>query len=249
MEDEALYIYGKHAVIEASQDPRRLLTRVFIAPSRKDEALLQALTERKVTVSLLEPGKLPKGVDPESVHQGVIGVISRNRLMYEYKDFIEQVSITPDTCVVILGEIQDPHNVGAIIRSAAAFGVSAVLIPVHNQAQVTGAVIKVSAGMAFQIPLVSVGNVNTALRDLKERGFWTYGLDGGAAQSVGSEVYDRPTAFVLGSEGKGIREKTLAACDVVVSIPMHPRCESLNVSVSAAIALQSWSSQHPKALR
>lgn len=100
--------------------------------------------------------------------------------------------MTKDTALVILGELQDPHNVGAIIRSAAAFGVSAILMPEHNQAPVTGTVVKVSAGMAFRIPLVTVPNVNSAIRDLKERGFWVYGLDGEAKQTLPKEQFDAP---------------------------------------------------------
>ena len=91
----------------------------------------------------------------------------------------------------LLGEIQDPQNVGAVIRSAAAFGVSGILIPDHNQAQVTGAVVKVSAGMAFRVPLVSIGNVNTVVRDLKERGFAVYGLAGEAKQIITKEAFER----------------------------------------------------------
>ena len=148
-----------------------------------------------------------------------------------------------------MGELQDPHNVGAIIRSAAAFGVSGVLMPEHNQAPITGAVVKVSAGMAFRIPLVRIGNINTVIRDLKERGFWVYGLDGEAKTSIVDESFDAPTVFILGNESKGIREKTAELCDVMLSIPMHPQCESMNVASSTSVALYAWSAKHPNALK
>ncbi|KKT58323.1 MAG: rRNA methylase [Candidatus Giovannonibacteria bacterium GW2011_GWA1_44_25] len=146
-----------------------------------------------------------------------------------------------DSSLVILGEIQDPQNVGAIIRSAAAFGVAGVLIPEHNQAPITGTVVKVSAGMAFRVPLVSIGNVNTTARDLKERGFWIYGLQGDAPQNIATEKFDAPAVFIFGNEATGIRLKTRELCDILLSIPMNPGCESLNVSASAAVALYAWS--------
>ncbi len=248
-----IYIYGKHAVLEALEAKHKVLARVFIAASRKEKELERRLRERGVAIASLESGAFPadvaREIGREAVHQGVVGVISSVQLLKNYKDFIRTLEVTPDTSLVLLGEVQDPHNVGAIIRSAAAFGVSGVLIPEHNQAQVTGSVIKVSAGMAFTVPLVSVGNVNTVARDLKDHGFWVYGLDGDAQVSVTEEVYSRPSVFILGNEGRGLREKTREVCDVLLSIPMHARCESLNVSVSAAVSLYAWSNQHPHAIR
>lgn len=246
--EENLYIYGRHAVEEALCALRPILSRVLIAPGRKDDGLRKMVEAAKVSVSPLEIGKLTKAIDKDAVHQGVVGIIPIRKLMQSYKDFASLLQVTPHTSLVLLGEVQDPHNVGAIIRSAAAFGVSGVLIPEHNQAQVTASVIKVSAGMAFKIPLVTIGNVNTVARDLKEKGFWIYGLDGDAKVSVTEERYDNPSVFILGNEGRGLREKTRELCDILLSIPMHGRCESLNVSVSAAVALFAWSSQHAPAL-
>lgn len=240
-----IYIYGKHAVLEALE--AGMLTRVLVVSGRERE-LESRIRARGVSVQSIDMRQLPREIDREAAHQGVIGAIAPARLMREYKDFIKTLEISPDTSLVVLGEVQDPQNVGAIIRSAAAFGCAGVLIPEHNQAQVTGAVIKVSAGMAFRIPLISVGNVNTALRDLKERGFWIYGLDEGGTQTVDGEVFDRPAVFVLGNEGKGMREKTRDTCDIVLRIPIHPRCESLNVSAAAAVVLAHWSAAHGKAL-
>ncbi len=169
-------------------------------------------------------------------------------LVRSYAEFIASLAITPDTALVLLDELQDPQNVGAIIRSAAAFGLAGVLLPEHNQAPVTDAVISVSAGMAYQIPLVQIGNVNQTVRDLKERGFWIYGLEGSAGKNLSEEKFDAPAVFILGNESKGIREKTREHCDVLLRIPLHPRCDSLNVAASAAIALHAWSRQHQPAL-
>jgi 23S rRNA (guanosine2251-2'-O)-methyltransferase len=191
-------------------------------------------------------------VGRDATHQGVIAVINTASLLIPFDKFIKKWEVqgahaSPSEAVVVLAEVQDPHNVGAIIRSAAAFGLSAVFIPEHNQAGITGAVVKTSAGMAFRIPLVSIGNINYTLKVLKEKGFWTYGLAMEGSAPLEGESFALPIAFVVGNEGHGIREKTLAACDVTLSIPMHPRTESLNAAVSAAIVFYAWSTKHPEA--
>jgi 23S rRNA (guanosine2251-2'-O)-methyltransferase len=203
----------------------------------------------KATPRILNPKRLPGGLRPDAVHQGIIAGVLVSDLVVPYKDFMANYAVTPDSAFLVLGEVQDPHNVGAVIRTAAAMGIAGVMIPPHNQAPVNGTVVKVSAGMAFRIPLIDIRNVNATLRDLKERGFWTYGLAGEAgARDVTREEFTKPSVFVLGNEGEGLREKTRAACDDLIAIPMHPRCESLNAAASAAIVLYAWSAQHQSAL-
>lgn len=248
MQKELVYIYGKHAVAEALTHRPELIRELYIDNAFSDTAIFAKLKQSFVTPSVLNPKRLPGGLRNDAVHQGIIAGIKVSGLMVPYADFLANLKPTENTCVLILGELEDPHNVGAVIRSAAAFGVSAVLIPPHNQVPVTGTVIKVSAGMAFRIPLVEITNVNTTMRDLKDRGFWLYGLAGEGAVSVTTEKFTKPTAFVLGNEGSGLRAKTREICDILVSIPMHPRCESLNAAASAAIVLYAWSAQHGEAL-
>lgn len=248
MHHNIIYIYGKHAVSEALTERPELIAELYIEHSFSDEKIFAAVTKSTVVPRVLNPKRLPGGLRGEAVHQGIIAGIAIQKLMVPYKDFMATVEPSPDTCILILGEVQDPHNVGAVIRNAAAFGIAAVLIPPHNQAPVTGTVVKVSAGMAFRIPLVEISNVNTTLRDLKERGFWIYGLAGEGSTSVTTELFSQPTAFVLGNEGAGLREKTREVCDTLLNIPMHPRCESLNAAASAAVVLSAWSAQHPAAL-
>ncbi|OYV26074.1 MAG: hypothetical protein B7W98_03380, partial [Parcubacteria group bacterium 20-58-5] len=100
----------------------------------------------------------------------------------------------------------------------------------------------------FRIPLVAIGNVNHALEVLKKRGFWTYALAMEGATPLTAEKFDAPAVFVVGNEGRGVREKTLAACDITLAIPMHPRTESLNAAVSAAVVFYEWSKRHPASL-
>ncbi len=247
MKEEKHYIYGRHALVEALRNTPKAVKSVFLAPQVNDEELIKLIRENGIQIESLAKAGLPQ-TEKEATHQGVVALVVIDRIIRDYKEFIENLTVTTDTCIVIMGELQDPQNVGAVIRSAAALGVAAVLIPEYNQAPINGTVVKVSAGMAFRVPLVSVGNINNAVRDLKERGFWIYGLEGESEKSITDEAFDTPTVFIIGNESKGIREKTRDLCDILVSIPMHPRCESMNAAASTAIALYEWSRKHPESL-
>lgn len=243
------YIYGKHAVIEALKNRSNTIEKVFLTDPTQHEELIKLLRSKSIGQGSFEPNKLPPGVDSDATHQGVIGLISLDKLLIPYKEFIDGLKVNKDSCLIVLGELQDPQNVGAVIRSAAAFGISGILIPEHNQVQITGSVVKVSAGMAFRIPLVTVPNINNAIRDLKDKTFWIYGLDGESKKSISEEAFDTPTVFILGNEAKGIREKTLELCDILVKIPTNPVCESLNAATSAAVAMYAWSIKRPWAIK
>lgn len=244
---ELTYIYGVHAVTEALKRRSDVVAMVYASEAHLADADFR-IVAKQVKLVPLDTAKIPKDVPRDAVHQGLIAAIKTERLLVPYKVFRESLRAEPSTAVVVLGEVQDPHNVGAIIRSSAALGAAAVCIPEHRQAPITGTVIKVSAGMAFSIPLVSIGNVNQTLRDLKGRGFWVYGLGMEGNASLHTEHFERPSVFVVGNEGNGLREKTSAACDSILTIPMHPRAESLNASISTAVALYAWSVRHPEAL-
>lgn len=248
MAQEKIYIYGKHALVEALTNTPKAVEKIFLSPQSADGEIQSLAQSAKVPTETFLPKTVLPGVDKDAVHQGVIAQIVVESLMRPYRDFAENLTVTPSTMLVLLGEIQDPQNVGAIIRSAAAFGAAGVLIPEHNQAQVTGLVVKISAGMAFRVPLVTIGNVNTTIRDLKERGFWVYGMDETATHPLNKEIFDAPTLFIPGNEGTGLREHTRELCDILVSVPMSPKCESLNVAASTAVTLYAWSSQHPESL-
>lgn len=235
--------------MEALVNAPQTIDKIFLTKENEEPELLNAIKKAGLQMPSRALDKSAKELSGSSAHQGVIGRISLDKLMHSYDDFIGSLKINPDTSLVILGEIQDPHNVGAIIRSAAAFGVSGILVPEHNQAPITGAVIKVSAGMAFRIPIITIGNVNNAVRDLKKKGFWIYGLDGSSPKNISDESFGEPSVFVLGNESTGIREKTREICDILVSIPVNPKCESLNVAASAAVALHAWSIKHPEAIK
>ena len=245
---EKVYIYGQHALIEALESAPHTIKKVFLSPGLRNQKLLAKLEYHRIPVHTMSEDEGKERVGRDAVHQGVIAAMDPEKLMISLDEFFARTDLAKNPAVAILGEVQDPHNVGAIIRSAAAFGLAGVLIPEHNQAPVTGTVVKTSAGMAFRIPLVAIGNVNQALEVLKKRGFWTYGLSMEGSAAVGGDAYDAPTAFIVGNEGAGIREKTLEHCDVKLAIPMHPRTESLNAAVSAAVVFYDWSRKHPEFL-
>jgi len=247
-DSEIEYIYGKHAVYEALSFKPEIVKQVYLDLNFSETKLLNKIEDIKLPVKPFNPKNPPRGISSNAPHQGVVAAIQVDKLMVPYKSFRETLKPDIDTAILILGEVQDPHNVGAVIRSAAAFGLKGVLIPPHNQAPVTGTVIKVSAGMAFRIPVVSITNVNAVIRDLKDRGFWIYGLAGDGTVATTSEKFDRPSAFVLGNESSGLRQKTREVCDTVISIPIHPRCESLNAAAATAVVLSAWSAQHQAAL-
>ncbi len=240
------YVYGRNPVRELLRlNPERIHT-LYLAPSVEPEfrPLAQRMNVRREPFPNNQFMRELEG----AVHQGVVAKVSLAGLVQDYATFMATFTAQKDTSLVLLNEITDPHNVGAIIRSAAAFGASAVLIPTHNQSPVTGTVAKASAGMIFSVPLVSIVNENQTILDLKKRGFWAYGLAAEGKTDVYTEKFDAPAVFVIGSEGHGLREKTREHCDILLRIPMHPRCESLNASVSAGIVLSAWARQHPVSL-
>jgi 23S rRNA (guanosine2251-2'-O)-methyltransferase len=195
------------------------------------------------------PIKEQHGVAKDAAHQGLIAVINPAKLIMPLEVLISKLDIKRKPCIVLLDEIQDPHNLGAIVRSAAAFGAAGVVLPVGKQAPISGAAVKASVGTIFSIPIAFTESTDVALKALKHRGFRAYALAMKGARDVTKEPFDAPTVIVVGNEGSGIRQHTLAHCDVNLRIPMHHRVESLNAAVSASTALYEWSRQHPEWLK
>jgi len=240
---ELIYVYGRNAVVEALKKRPDTISEIFLLEKSDDEDIKKLIKEKNVKHSVFNEHSLPGNLDSHVTHQGIVAAIFNNKLVSNYKDFIDNLHITDQTALLIFGEVQDPQNVGAAIRSAAAFGLSGVLIPTHNQAPINGTVVKVSAGMAFNIPLVSINNVNTTVLDLKKKGFWIYGLDGEGEVSLPDESFGKPSVFIVGNEGEGLRKMTAKACDILLSIPINSKCESMNASASVAVTLYDWSTK------
>ena len=240
------FIYGRHAVLTLLNTAPERVQVLFLSSGTEQEfrPLAQKLKIRTEELSR----KLALELQGE-VHQGIVARVATGGLMRDYADFMNELEPTVSTSLVLLNEITDPHNVGAIVRCAAAFGAAGVLIPAHNQSPITGVVAKASAGMIFSIPLIAINNENQTIIDLKKRRYWVYGLAAEGKNELSKEKFDAPAVFVIGNEGEGLRAKTREHCDILLRIPMHPRAESLNASVSAGIVLSHWSVQHPEALR
>lgn len=243
MKNDSVYLYGHNALIEALEGNPSSIKKVFLDESMMKEAsLMRRLESLNIPLSSLTQEEKKK--NNSLVHQGVIAKMDTDKLYTSYDDIVKKIEKKDSATLLVLDEVQDPQNVGAIIRSAVAFGVDAILLGEHNQAHVTGAVIKASVGMVFKIPLCIVGNINQTLRDLKKRDFWVYGMAlERDAQTLPKVAFAEKTVIVVGNEGDGIREKTLELCDETIFIPIDPACESLNVSVATAVALYHRSLQ------
>jgi 23S rRNA (guanosine2251-2'-O)-methyltransferase len=251
--EKSFFIYGKHAVLSAIQNKPECIEAVFIVEdvlqekSWKDR-VSEIKSKYKIEVHTFEEKTLPRDllreIDNFATHQGCMAKINPENLVIDGKKFIEDFKVEANSCFVVLGEITDVQNVGSIIRSSAGMSAAGIFVPEHNQAPITGAVVKISAGNAFSIPLLSIGNVNNTLKSLKDKGFWVYGLEM-SGQNIYGEKFTKPSVFVIGNEGAGIREKTKENCDILISIPINKKCESLNAAVSTAIALSEFRRQNP----
>lgn len=240
-----IYIYGKNPVREALSEKPEKVEKIFLRDSLHDHqvsGIMDMASSHRIPVVHVPGAKLHELVGSVN-DQGVVALMSA----IEYRAFGEwlgEVDTSSYPAVLMLDEITDPHNMGAILRTAAAAGMEAVLVPKHRQAPVNATVYKASAGTAGRIPVVRMGNLNQSIMKLKDAGFWIGGLAAGGQTPLFELEVDRPLAFVIGSEGSGIREKTLEHCDYTFSIPLHNNVESLNASVSAALVCYEWMRKH-----
>ncbi len=226
----------------------KVLRKIHLSPRMEDKKLRELINRSGVPTEVLDERKASSQVEGNAPHQGIIALVSLGDFTIPFEKFIETFNPTSDSALLFLSEVQDPHNVGSAIRSAAAFGASAVLLPTYKQSPITGAVIKASAGMAFRVPLVVVDNVQQAIAQLKKKGVRVHGLAGEASKNIDTEGFNEPALFVLGNESEGIPASARALCDQMLSVPMSSRAESLNVATSGAVALYAWSRKHPNAL-
>lgn len=236
-----IYIYGKNPVREALAEKPEKVDKIFVRDSLHDHqvsGIMEMASSHRIPVSHVPGTKLHELVGSVN-DQGVVALMSA--IAYrEFGEWLEEVDTGACPAILLLDEITDPHNVGAILRTAAAADIGAVLVPKHRQAPVNATVYKASAGTAGRIPVVRMGNLNQSILKLKDAGFWIAGLAAGGDRPLWELEVDRPLAFVIGSEGSGIRQKTLEHCDYRITIPMHHRVESLNASVSAALVCYEW---------
>lgn len=231
-----VWLFGLHAVRDALLNPKRTRLRLVVTRNALDR-LGDAVGQGGVEPEIADPRKFPVPLDPGSVHQGA-ALEARPLDWGRMEDVV--LGGGPAPRVVALDRVTDPHNVGAILRSAEVFGARAVVAPSRHAAPETGALAKAASGALERQPYLRVGNLGNALGSLRGIGFTVVGLDGtGAAtlDTVAAQVTDRPIVIVLGAEGPGLRDRTLGLCDHVVRIDPVGGFGSLNVSNAAAVAL------------
>src|SRR5580700_8084308 len=225
----AVILYGWHTVTAALANPARRIRKLFVT-----ENALRRLTEEDITLPLVpdvvRPDALAARLTPDAVHQGLLAEADPLP-----SPGIEDLAASG--IVLVLDQITDPHNVGAILRTAAAFAVAAIVTTARHSPEATGVLAKSASGALELVPIASVQNLARAIAALKERGFLVVGLDSDAPDDLASLQVKAPLALVLGAEGKGLRQGTRAACDRLARLDLPGAIKSLNVSNAAALAL------------
>ncbi len=234
---DQVILYGRHAVWAALANPQRQIEKLVcseenVAEVKKQFPKLTVLTATKKEIDKLLPADVP--------HQGY-ALYTRPLESPALEDMCVAAQDMPQCRVVVLDQVTDPQNIGAIIRSAAAFGALAVVMQDKNAPWESGALVKAAAGTFEIVPLVRVTNLSRALDKLKDSGFWVVGMDGYATQTIESLDKSGRLAVVMGSEGTGMRRLVEENCDVSVRLPISDKVESLNVSTAAAIVLYELS--------
>jgi 23S rRNA (guanosine2251-2'-O)-methyltransferase len=231
------YIYGINAVSEALKARGRAFQWVGMAKERHDLRLTRILEECRrigVPVRFLQRTELDR-MAGNAAHQGVVAVTSAK----QYSDLDDVIAAKRGrySFIIVLDGVEDPHNLGAILRTADAAGADGIVIPERRAAPVTGTVTKASAGASEYLPVAKVTNIARTVEELKERNIWTVGLDERSQQTYDAIDYNMDCALVLGAEGKGLHDLVKRKCDFLVSIPMLGKVPSLNVSVAGAIVM------------
>ena len=235
--DEQEILYGLHAVREALRAANRPLQRLLVVRTDKQFFdLVQLARSRQIPIYVQPSASLDRIVS-SGRHQGIVAFAAAKAYQTEDAILARAIEKKEPPLLVILDGVEDPHNLGAVLRSAEAAGVHGVLIPERRAVGLTAVVAKISAGAIDHIPVARVTNITRLLESLKSAGVWIYGLDP-TASKVFTEVDLRgPVGLVFGGEGKGLRPGVLQHCDERIRIPMKGRVESLNVSASAAVTL------------
>lgn len=249
LEAEDDLIYGRHPVLAALQNQRQL-NRLWVTPQLRYDprfhSLLLKAKSNGTVIDEVEPRHLNQ-ITEGANHQGIAAQVAS----YSYQDLGDLIdkakSKTEQPVLLVCDGITDPHNLGAIIRTAEAMGVQGLVIPQRRAAGVTSTVRKVAAGALENFPIARVVNLSRALEELKAAGFWLYGTAADSGKLLHKVEFTGPVALVIGSEGKGLSLLTQRCCDVLVSIPLQGKTPSLNASVATAMALyevyrQRWSS-------
>ncbi len=229
-------IFGIHPVLEALKAGSRTVTRIVISEGRRDrrvEEVITAARAARVTVQR-QPDRVLDRLAGGGTHQGVVAVVARAHYGTP-AEILEQAG--SPALIVVLDGVEDPRNLGAVIRAAAAAGADGLFLPARGAAGLSPAAVKASAGAVERLPVARVTNIVSLLNLLKEKGLWVVGLDPDGSQPWSAFDMSVPLAVVLGGEGRGLRRLARETCDSVLSIPLHRGVQSLNLAVAAGVVL------------
>jgi len=232
------WLYGDHAVLAALANPDRKIKR-FLTTESKLQYLMEhqpGVVKNPSSAEIVSNDDLRDLLPEQAIHQGL--ALKASPLPEHDIEDVPSLQNSPDySSVAILDQVTDPHNVGAILRSAAAFNIDALVLPARHSPPVTGVLARSASGALETVPLIRVNNLARALDKLADMGYWRIGLDGRADQQLDQAIKSaEKIALILGSEGKGLRRLTEEKCDLMGKLPISPKIESLNVSNAAAIS-------------
>jgi len=227
--DGPVILYGWHTVAAALNNPQRHIRKLWLSENAA-RRLADENIALSVTPEIVRPALIDSRLGPDAVHQGLLA--EADPLPSPDIDELPQEGM-----VLVLDQITDPHNVGAILRSAAAFAVKAIVTTARHSPEATGVLAKSASGALELVPLVTVQNLARALTAMNDQGFMTVGLDSQGSENLGSIALRQPLALVLGAEGKGLRQLTRETCSAVARLDMPGEIKSLNVSNAAVLAL------------
>ena len=227
-------LYGRHAVLAALNNPERVFRKLHVTPAAAKDFLVASELPRGLTVQYGDDADLGRLIASDAPHQGVVLEVEELESPYLGDFLVASDSRAP---LVVLDQVTDPHNVGAILRSAAAFGALALVTQDRHSPSESGALARAASGALETVPWVRVVNLARALGEIGDAGFWRIGLDGSASRTIEAALADTRPALVLGAEGEGLRHNTVEHCDELARLPISSAMESLNVSNAAAIAL------------
>jgi 23S rRNA (guanosine2251-2'-O)-methyltransferase len=239
-----MLVIGKNPVLEILKTSPRELNKIILLKTIKPEPRLKEIVniseKEGITLIYLNHFQFIKYFDrkqkEEGISQGVLGFV-KDFIYKPLREMLDEMKQVINPVIVLLDEITDPHNFGAIIRSAACLGADGIIIPRHNSAEVNHTVFKTSSGAVKHIPIAQETNLTNSILYLKKNGFWIVGTDIKASKTLFEADLKMPIGLVIGNEGVGLRKRTLENCDFLVRIPMAGKMNSLNASVSAGIFL------------
>ena len=234
-----VWLYGMHPVTLALQNKNRIIKEVWATSTAAAELNIP----KNIPFRVVDRSQIDSVVGRDAVHQGV-AMKTEPLEPYTLDDLLADTENDDKALAVILDQVTDPHNIGAIMRSSIAFNAKAVIIPDAGAPDETGTLAKSASGALELIPLIKVANLARSMEALKKAGFWCIGMDGYAKETLNAHKLPKKCVIVMGSEGDGLRRLTAQNCDYMVKLPMNEAIESLNVSNACAIALYEYYRTH-----